>query len=160
MLDRALEAVKHAAPSAAAPAATSAALPGASPTSSAGGVGADYFNFNATDSNALYREGDSTLEGHAGFGHVGPGGIVTLIVEERDAGLVSGPLSGSYSVVYQAMVSVGNDADWTGYGVDFSGIDVGAGNAGLFHMVEVRYSIAIGSTSTGSSLVVVAAKMV
>jgi hypothetical protein len=101
-------------------------------------TGVNKFNVNDADSNAFYRENIGHLNAHAGFGHLGPGGTFVCGVDMHDTSFLGlGGLATQWQTLGQQPFGAGNDADWTGYGIDF---DLPLSRA-LFTGLEVRFWI-------------------
>lgn len=122
--------------------------PVATPPPVSPNAGANSFNFNpqGPDLAAVYHVNAGTLDGHAGFGHVGPGGSFVGTVQYRTLGDPFGATHGDWQS-FDIPFSVGNDADWTGYNsIDFTGYQVG--RFGPLGSVEVQWIIRGGSGET------------
>lgn len=94
------------------------------PVTPGANTGDNQFNFNADQSQsyAWQNTGAGNTTGHFGVGHVGPGGTFSVTVSARAGG---GPFGigrvDQWQQIYQGTIDVGNDTDWTGYGIDFTG---------------------------------------
>jgi hypothetical protein len=100
---------------------------------SANGQG-NTFNINTDESwwqGAASINQPTAIQAHVGVGHVGGGGTFACVLWGRDEGIL-GFGSGSPVWLAQQNFDTNPDADWTGYGIDFDGVELGAA-AGLGH---------------------------
>jgi hypothetical protein len=94
------------------------------PVTPGANTGDNQFNFNAdpSESYAWQHTTAGNTTGHFGLGHLGPGGTFSATVSARAGG---GPFGigrvDQWHQIWQGTIDVGNDADWTGYSLDFTG---------------------------------------
>jgi hypothetical protein len=115
-------------------------FPGVSPGSvgdnqygSANGSG-NTFNINTDESwwqGAVSIDRPTAIQAHVGVGHVGGGGTFACVLWGQDQGVFGFGSSGPVWLAQQNF-DTNPDADWTGYGIDFDGVELGAA-AGLGH---------------------------
>jgi hypothetical protein len=99
--------------------------------------GGNGFNVNTAESFWSPESGISalttgvTIRGHVGVGHIGPGGDFQMVLWADNTGILGFGASGAQQILSQTF-HTNSDADWTGYGVDFQGVPLGAA-AGAGH---------------------------
>jgi hypothetical protein len=99
--------------------------------------GADTFNLNLGES--WWRpEFPAAFSAHIGVGHIGTGGTFACVLWGRNPGILGLGASDPVSLAQQNF-TVSNDADWTGYGIDFRGV----GGGKLLGLVQANVWAAI-----------------